>query len=170
MTTQSEITDDERRAFRAAVVDAVGPLLAQMDARAAGPRAVDALRKAFPLDGEPMQSLKALLARGRETGALGEKESGGVRFSRVKKAADDADFSIDYVHMQGPGPGHVHPRGEIDLCFAVSGSPLFDGQAPGFTAYGKETWHVPTVSGGAMDILYFLPGGSITFGPDPKAM
>jgi hypothetical protein len=170
MTTPLSMTDDERRAFRAEVVAALAPLLARMDAGRVDATAAEALRAAFPLESDAMRSLAELVARGRKTGALGEKENAGVRFSRVKKAESDSDFTIDYVYMQGPGPGHVHPRGEIDLCFAAEGAPAFDGNAPGFTSYGPDSWHVPTVTGGAMDILYFLPGGAITFGPDPKAV
>jgi hypothetical protein len=69
--------------------------------------------------------------------------------------------------MAKPGPGHTHPNGEIDLCFAVSGAPRFDGNAPGWTVYPPNSWHVPTVEGGVMDILYFLPGGAIRFEPKP---
>ncbi|HJL17019.1 MAG TPA: DUF4863 family protein, partial [Sandaracinaceae bacterium LLY-WYZ-13_1] len=76
--------------------------------------------------------------------------------------------SIDCVHMDRPGPGHTHPNGEIDLCFAVRGEPTFDGHPPGWTVYPPGSWHVPTVEGGVMDILYFLPGGAIRFEPNPN--
>jgi hypothetical protein len=33
--------------------------------------------------------------------------------------------------------------------------------------YPPKSWHVPTVEHGVMDILYFLPGGAITFEPKP---
>ena len=69
--------------------------------------------------------------------------------------------------MSAPGPGHTHPNGEIDLCFAVDGAPTFDGHPPGWTVYPPGSWHVPTVAGGVMDILYFLPGGAIRFEPQP---
>jgi hypothetical protein len=86
-----------------------------------------------------------------------------VRFSRVQKAADAAAFSVDAVHMSWVGAGHTHPNGEFDLCFVVEGEPSFDLQPEGWTVYGKDTWHEPTVRGGVMDILYFLPGGAIRF-------
>ena len=56
------------------------------------------------------------------------------------------------------------------LCFAlttVDGAPTFDGHPPGWTVYPPGSWHVPTVAGGVMDILYFLPGGAIRFEPQP---
>ena len=39
----------------------------------------------------------------------------------------------------------------------------FDGNAPGWVVYGRGSAHVPTVTGGEMLILYFLPGGAIEF-------
>ena len=68
----------------------------------------------------------------------------------------------------GAGMAHTHPGGEFDLCFAVSGSPTFDGRPEGWTVYAPGSWHVPTVQGGVMDILYFLPAGAMKFGPQPE--
>ena len=65
--------------------------------------------------------------------------------------------------MTAPGPMHVHPQGEIDLCFAEDGEPTFDGQPPGWVVYPPGSKHVPTVAGGKMLILYLLPGGAIEF-------
>ena len=65
--------------------------------------------------------------------------------------------------MNSPGPRHRHPNGEIDLCFGISGASRFDGQPEGWIVYGKGSVHVPTVTGGEMLILYFLPGGAIEF-------
>ncbi|MCB9652306.1 MAG: DUF4863 family protein, partial [Deltaproteobacteria bacterium] len=113
-------------------------------------------------DGEVLTRVRALMRAGVEAGWLCDREAGGVRFSRVQKSVEGG-LSIDAVHMSAPGPGHLHPNGEIDLCFAVSGAPTFDGRAPGWTVYGPGSWHVPTVAGGVMDILYFLPGGAMEF-------
>lgn len=129
--------------------------------------AVTTLRERFPLDGEVLSGIRALLREGVRDGWLCDKENEGIRFSRLKKAGDD-DMAIDLVHMAKPGPGHLHPHGEVDLCFAVSGEPRFDGNEPGFTVYPPGSWHVPSVEGGAMDIIYFLPKGAIEFGPKPR--
>lgn len=126
-----------------------------------------ALAERFPLDGPALTEVRALFRRGVEEGWLCERENAGVRFSRVLKAASPEDWSIDAVHMSAPGPGHTHPNGEVDLCFSVDGEPRFDEHAPGWTVYGPGSWHVPTVAGGAMDILYFLPGGAIVFEDRP---
>ena len=52
---------------------------------------------------------------------------------------------------------------EIDLCLALEGSPTFDGRPPGWLVLPPGSRHVPTVTGGDMAILYFLPDGAITF-------
>lgn len=112
-----------------------------------------------------LSELRALVRSGVEAGWLAEFENGGIRYGRVVKAGAANELGIDAVHMDKPGPGHEHPRGEVDLCFSVSGEPTFDGNPEGWTVYGPKSWHVPTVEGGVMDILYFLPGGEIRFGP-----
>jgi hypothetical protein len=127
------------------------------------PDLVAMLEAKLPFDGEAMKKLGALVREGVAGGWLAERENAGIRFGRLRKAESEAALSIDCVHMDKPGPGHTHPNGEIDLCFAVSGEPTFDGRPPGWTVYPPGSWHVPTVAGGVMDILYFLPGGAIRF-------
>ena len=133
------------------------------DADPSDPALAARLNEALPVDGDECTVVRAAAEAGVGEGWLCDREAGGVKFSRVSK--DAHGLSIDAVHMSAPGPGHEHPNGEIDLCFAVDGQPTFDGQAPGWTVYPPGSWHVPTVSGGVMDILYFLPGGAIRFGP-----
>lgn len=130
--------------------------------------ALAALNERLPFDGPLIAPLASIVREGVEGGWLAERENAGIRFGRVVKAQADDELSIDCVHMDQPGPGHTHPNGEIDLCFAVSGEPTFDGHAPGWTVYPPGSWHVPTVAGGVMDILYFLPGGAIRFEPKPE--
>ncbi|MBL8755202.1 MAG: DUF4863 family protein [Planctomycetes bacterium] len=89
------------------------------------------------------------------------KSNAGIRFGRVVK--DLLGFSVDAVLMDVPGPKHRHPNGEIDLCMATKGAPKFDGHDAGWVVYGKGSVHVPTVRGGEMLILYFLPAGAIEF-------
>ena len=119
------------------------------------------LDAALPFDSEPIRALRELAEAGAAAGWLLPKETGSIRFGRVAK--DLAGFSIDAVLMSDPGPRHRHPNGEIDLCFALDGAPRFDGHAEGWTVYPPESTHVPTVRGGTMLILYFLPGGAIEF-------
>jgi hypothetical protein len=126
-----------------------------------GPGAAAAVARAVPFDGPLVDSVRAAAFAAVESDWLLPKEQGGIRFGRVAKDLDG--FSVDCVLMDRPGPRHRHPNGEIDLCFARSGQPRFDGQPEGWVAYGQGSVHVPTVRGGEMLILYFLPGGAIEF-------
>lgn len=127
-----------------------------------------ALNERFPICEETLSQIRHLLRAGIETKELAPKEHGGIRFGRLHKANGKNDIGIEIVHMAKAGPGHSHPRGEFDLCFAVDGKPTFDGNPEGWTVYGAQSWHVPTVEGGAMDIIYFLPGGEIRFEAKPE--
>jgi hypothetical protein len=131
------------------------------------PDAATKLSRELPIDGPVLEALRQVVRRGVDERWLAERDSGGIRFSRVRKAGSENELSVDCVNMAMAGPGHTHPNGEIDLCFAVSGEPRFDGRPAGWTVYPAGSWHVPTVAGGEMDILYFLPGGAIRFGDAP---
>lgn len=119
------------------------------------------LSEALPLEGDVLSRVRSLVFEAADAGVLTPKEAGGVRFGRLAK--DAQGHSIDAVEMDGPGPKHCHPNGEIDLCFTLDGEPQFCGHAPGWSVFGPGSVHVPTVTGGSMRILYFLPGGAIDF-------
>ena len=104
--------------------------------------------------------LGALLAQGK----IAEKGELPVKWGRVAKAGDATlGFSIDVVHMNGAGPRHRHPGGEVNYCIALDGDPRFDGEPPGWVVLPPDSSHVPTVSGGTMLIVYLLPAGQIEF-------
>ena len=110
---------------------------------------------------EDLEALRRLTVEGYEEGWLLPHENGGVQYGRVEK--DRAGWSVDAVLMSGPGPLHRHPKGEVDLLFTLSGEAEFDGHPEGWCVYGPDSTHVPTVRGGTMLILYFLPEGAIEF-------
>lgn len=118
--------------------------------------------RAAPFRGAMVEAVRAAAVAAIGSEWLLPKESAGIRFGRVAK--DLHGFSVDAVLMAIPGPKHRHPNGEIDLCFTTKGEPKFDGKPAGWVVYGKGSVHVPTVAGGEMLILYFLPGGAIEFG------
>lgn len=120
------------------------------------------LNREFPI--AKLADLKALVRQGVEARWLCDRENAGVRYSRVLKAGPTAPLSVDAVHMGTAGAAHTHPGGEFDLSFAVEGDPSFDGAKEGWVVYGPNSWHIPTVQGGVMDILYFLPQGAMKFG------
>jgi len=92
------------------------------------------------------------------------KEAGSTRFGRLAK--DRGGFSVDTVLSRGKGMRHTHPSGEVNYCFAWEGSPTFDGDPPGWIVYPPDTTHPANVEGGAMFMIYFLPGGRIEWHRD----
>ncbi len=127
----------------------------------------DALEREYPYAGDEIQELKAELIAELEAGRLCQNGEDPLRFSRVFKPSEETlNFSSDCVYMNGPGPKHRHPDGEIDLCIAMEGEPLFDGQPEGWVVYGEGSVHIPTVSNGRMLILYLLPNGAFEFVKD----
>lgn len=92
------------------------------------------------------------------------REAGTTRFGRLAKDRDG--FSVDTVLSAGKGMKHTHPKGEVNLCFAYQGNPTFDGHAPGWVVYPPGTTHPANVVGGAMFMIYFLPGGEIEWHKD----
>lgn len=110
-------------------------------------------------------ALFAGLRAAHAQGWLTPRENGGVRFGRLAKPSPETfGFSLDVVDMVGPAAApHTHPKGEFSLCVPLDGSPRFDGREAGPVVYPPGSRHVPTVSGGRMLILYFLPSGEIAF-------
>jgi len=122
------------------------------------------LRERLDPDGDEARELNETLLALLEEGRIADRGEPPVRWGRVAKASAETEgFSIDVVHMSGPGPRHRHPRGEIDYCVALEGSPTFDGRAPGWVVLPEDSTHVPTVAGGTMLIVYLLPQGEIEF-------
>jgi len=122
------------------------------------------LQRAFPPEGALVRRVRDLFGRGAKEGWLCDKAAGTARFSRVAKASEATrGFSVDAVRLEGPGVWHRHTTGEIDLCFCREGDARFDGKPEGWVVFAPGSDHVPTASGGTMDIVYFLPGGQLAW-------
>jgi len=122
----------------------------------------DALEARFPFEGEAARALRAELSEHLEAGRLCERGELPMRWGRVSKALPESrDFSIDVVQMNGAGPRHRHPNGEVNFCIGTEGAPTFDGLPPGWVVFPPGSTHVPTVAGGMMLIVYLLPGGAM---------
>ncbi|MSR62971.1 MAG: DUF4863 family protein [Planctomycetes bacterium] len=148
------------------MLDSFLPLLkAAQGLDLAAPAAARAeLVKRFDPAGKAAQALNAELKALLEAGKVAERGALPVKYGRVAKSgAPTLDFSIDVVHMNGAGPLHRHPNGEVNYCVALEGKPSFDGQPPGWVVFPPASQHVPTVAGGTMLIVYLLPQGAIEF-------
>ena len=148
---------------RETLIAALAPLaeaVAKIDF--ADPASTRRLEAVFPHGG--MGALKERLVKAHESGLLAERGDWPVKWGRLAKPTPATfDLSIDAVVMTGPGPGHRHPNGECSIAFALEGSPTFDGRREGWVLEGPGSWHIPTVEGGKMLIIYFLPAGAIDF-------
>lgn len=128
------------------------------DPRAARAELVRRFDPASAAAREVERGLRALLAEGR----IAERGELPVKWGRVSKAVPETqDFSIDVVHMNGAGPRHRHPHGEVNYCIALDGAPRFEGEPPGWVVLAPGSDHVPTVTGGTMLIVYLLPQGAL---------
>lgn len=115
----------------------------------------------FPFDSEQVQQWGDLMRAGIADGSMCDGGRPPMQYSRIFKSSDESNnISADAALLNGAGPKHRHPKGEVDLCFSFDGNALFDGNAPGWTVYAIGTQHTPTVTGGTMLILYLLPDGS----------
>ena len=120
----------------------------------------DLIRRAF--SGETVSRLGESFERGISDGWICHHGKDPVRFSRIAKPdGPNQPFSIDAVLMEGPGPKHRHPLGEISICYPVAGDPSFDGKPPGWVVKAVDSTHIPTVTGGSMRIIYLLPEGAM---------
>jgi len=153
------------------LLDALAPILPILKAvDLSDPGAAAALNARLPIGGADLAAISALVTDGIAAGWLCPRDGGSLTYGRAAKAGEATrGFGIYTVDMTGPGPGHTHPNGEIDLCFALEGAPTFDGNPPGWTVYPAGSWHVPTVRDGRMGILYFLPDGAIRFERSPAS-
>ena len=95
------------------------------------------------------------------------REAGATKFGRLAK--ERGGFSVDTVLSSGKGMRHTHPKGEINYCFAWEGAPTFDGDPPGWIVYAPGTTHPANVEGGAMFMIYLLPGGQDRVAPGLSA-
>lgn len=120
------------------------------------------LEARYPASGAEAQQLKQELFELLEEGKICERGEFPMKWGRVSKALPESrEFSIDIVQMNGAGPRHRHPEGEVNFCIAQEGEPTFDGQAPGWVVFAPGSEHVPTVAGGMMLIVYLLPQGAM---------
>ena len=109
-------------------------------------------------------ALNAELLALLEAGRVAERGELPVRFGRVSKATPQTlGQSIDVVVMNGAGPHHLHPAGEVNWCVPLEGEPTFEGCGRGWVVLPPGSAHIPTVTGGVMLIVYLLPGGKIEF-------
>jgi hypothetical protein len=122
------------------------------------------LRTRFDPEGEAAAELRTRLLDLLDAGEIAHKGELPVKWGRAAKATpDSSDLSIDVVLMNGAGPRHTHPQGEVDYCIPLEGKPTFEGCPRGWVVMPPGSVHVPAVENGTMLIVYLLPQGAIEF-------
>lgn len=125
---------------------------------------VDTLEREFPATGDHVRSIGSLVDEGVRAGWLCDRGDENARFSRIAKPTPEThNLSIDVVNMEGEAVEHTHPNGEVTIGFVVrdDGDPSFDAKPPGWVFAAPGSRHVPTVRGGRMTLVYFLPEGAV---------
>jgi hypothetical protein len=123
------------------------------------------LNRLFPPNSPEIQQIRTLAVESLRAGALCNRGEANMKFSRVVKPQDDAGgCSIDAVYMdRSSGPVHTHTKGEVCLCFPLEGDARFEGRGDTWIVMHSGSRHVPTVTGGAMLILYWWPEGAVSW-------
>jgi hypothetical protein len=128
------------------------------------------LRERFPTSSSLMRALEASLHRGVAEGWLCDRGEPQARFCRIAKPTPETrGLSVDIVNLEGAAVEHTHPHGEVTIGFAAGGGNddasqteiSFDGRPPGWVFLGPGSRHTPTVEGGRMTLMYFLPNGAV---------
>ncbi|MHC5012310.1 MAG: 4-hydroxylaminobenzoate lyase, partial [Planctomycetota bacterium] len=149
----------EARAELEALLSEIVPTLKTLDL--ADPQVAAKLEAAHAMRSPGMKRVRELCAVGIDEGWLVPRDAGpDCKFGRLQKDMDG--YAVDCVLMSGEALGHTHPRGEINIAFAWEGEdPRFDGHPAGWVVFPPGSHHVPTVTGGTMLFVYFMPGGEV---------
>ncbi len=172
------MTDPTAAHDPASLLDLIDPLLeevARLDpASRTSPEQIAALesqlRERFPHASPLVRAVEASLHRGVEEGWLCDRGEPQARFCRIAKGTPASHgLSVDVVSLDGAAVEHTHPKGEVTIGFAARGANgetateeiSFDGRPPGWVFLGPGSRHTPTVEGGRMTLMYFLPDGAV---------
>ncbi len=152
---------------------ALAPVLDQVAALAMEGRTDEAaateleqdLERRIPANGEVAATIRGRIEQGIAAGWLCDRGKPHARFSRLARPGPDThSLSIDVVSLTGAAVRHTHPQGEVTLGFAAPGSDdavRFDKRPAGWVFCRPGSTHTPTVTGGRMNLIYFLPGGAV---------
>ena len=149
-------------------IETFAPILSFLQRQPVDTQLQYTLSQKYPLSSTLIQDIKTWCLRSVNDGSIRMRGPNSLRFGNVlHQKRNDYGFRIDIVDMTGVGPGHVHPLGEINLCFTTdttdTGSTSFDGISEGWVVKQPGSWHKPTVRHGRMIIVYFLPKGKVLF-------
>ncbi|WP_051235783.1 DUF4863 family protein [Ottowia thiooxydans] len=143
-----------------------------------GQRPLDAalekdLNDSYGAQTDAYAELLTLLRAGIEEGWACYAEIDGPDYRRGRLAKDGPathGFSVETGMLKNVlGNYHRHPLGEINMIGPVDATAKFCGHGAGWKVFGPDSRHYPTVTGGKVTMLFFLPGGQIEYMPAPVA-
>jgi hypothetical protein len=116
---------------------------------------------------ENYQELLGLLRTGIEEGWACYAEIDGPDYRRgrlAKPSSETHGFSVETGMLKNVlGNYHEHPLGEINMIGPVDATGQFCGSGAGWKVFPPKSRHYPTVTGGKVTMLFFLPEGKIEY-------
>jgi Domain of unknown function (DUF4863) len=156
---------------KAAMLEAACELLDFVGDRPLGPALELLLNEHYGPHTERYATLLKLLRQGIDEGWACYSEITGPDYRRGRIAEASSlthGFTIESGKLRNvPGNYHRHPRGEINMIGPVDASGQFCGHGAGWKVFPPESRHFPTVTGGTVTMLFFLPGGEIEYMDPP---
>ena len=117
--------------------------------------------------------LLKLLRKGGEEGWAFYAEITGPDYRRGRIATPSGEthgLSVESGLLTNvKGNYHRHPLGEINMIGPVDATGQFCGHGAGWKVFPPDSEHYPTVTGGAVTMLFFLPNGEIEYKSPPTA-
>ncbi len=156
-----------------ALLEATAALLDFIGQRPLDDELEAALNDHYGAHTERYAHLLALLRRGIEEGwsCYAEIDGPDYRRGRIAHASQDTHgFTIESGMLRNVlGNYHRHPLGEINMIGPVDATGKFCGSGAGWKVFPPDSCHYPTVTGGKVTMLFFLPNGLIEYKNAPTA-
>lgn len=154
-----------------ALMEAVGRLLAFIKDKPLDQELEDALNMHYGAATEQYRMLLNGLRTGIEEGWACYAEIDGPDYRRgrlAKPSAETYGFSVETGMLKDVlGNYHEHPLGEINMIGPVDATGKFCGSGAGWKVFPPKSRHFPTVTGGKVTMLFFLPNGEIEYMAPP---
>lgn len=169
---QPHATDGEQSALptgphKAALLRATDELLAFIGDQPLGVELESRLNEHYGPRTERYATLLELLRCGIDEGWACYAEISGpdYRRGRIAEASPRTrGFTVESGRLRNVlGNYHRHPRGEINMIGPVDADGQFCGHGAGWKVFPPDSRHFPTVTGGTVTMLFFLPGGEIEY-------
>lgn len=150
-----------------AMLGAVHELLDFIDGKPLDEQLEIQLNQRYGAHTEGYRRLLTLLRQGIDEGWACYSEIDGPDYLRGRIAEASAathGFTVESGKLKNVrGNYHRHPKGEINMIGPVDATGQFCGSGAGWRVFAPDTMHYPTVTGGLVTLLFFLPEGQIEY-------